>query len=70
MLGDELRKARMEAGLTQEALAARANLSREFISIIENGRQSPSVDTLVDICVVLKVPAWVLLRRALADKPE
>lgn len=63
MLGDELRKARLEAGLTQEALAAKAGVTREFISIIENGHQSPSVDTLIEICEALKMPAWVLLRR-------
>jgi len=64
MLGDELRKARQKAGLTQEALAAKAKVSREYVSKLEHGRQSPTVEMLIRICKVLGVQAWVLLRRA------
>lgn len=65
MLGDELRKARIKAGLTQEALALKAGVTREFISIIENDHQSPSVDTFVGICDAMGVEAWTLLKVAL-----
>ena len=64
MLGDELRKARLEAGLTQEALAAKAGVTREFISIIENGHQSPSVDTLMQICHAMGTAGWILMKRS------
>ena len=38
-LGARLREARVKAGLSQEALADRASLSRTSISNIESGRQ-------------------------------
>jgi transcriptional regulator with XRE-family HTH domain len=41
MLGDELKKARQMAGLTQEQVAARARISREYVSQLERNRQFP-----------------------------
>lgn len=41
-----IRIARRQAGLTQDALAARAATSQAAISAYESGRRSPSVDTL------------------------
>lgn len=57
MLGDELRKARLKAGLTQEQVAARARISREYVSQLERNRQSPTVDMLLRVCRILGVPA-------------
>ena len=53
MLGDELRRARRNAGLTQEQLAAKADISREYVSQLERDRQSPTVDMLLRICRIL-----------------
>ena len=39
----------MERGLTQEELADRAELSKGFISQVENNLTSPSIATLTDI---------------------
>jgi len=64
MLGDELRKARTQIGLTQEDLAVRARLSREYVSIVERGRKSPTVAVLLRICAAMGVPAWKILRQA------
>lgn len=63
MLGKELRKAREAAGLTQERLAFRAGVDRTFVSILERGLQSPSVDTLIRICRVLDVSASDVIAR-------
>lgn len=57
MLGDELKKARLKAGLTQEQLAAQAQISREYVSQLERDRQSPTVDMLLRVCRILGVPA-------------
>ena len=43
MLGEELRKARQAAGLTQEQLAFNANLDRTYISGIERGKRNLSL---------------------------
>ena len=63
MLGDELRKARLKAGLTQEQVAARARISREYVSQLERNRQSPTVDMLLRVCAMLKVSASRLIAK-------
>ena len=47
MLGDEIRKARRKAGVTQEELAFRAGISRQYVSLLELGRKSPTVFVLL-----------------------
>ena len=41
-----LKKAREDAGLTQEGFARSLGLSSEFISLLEAGKRAPSLDTL------------------------
>lgn len=43
---DAIRRARIRAGLTQHALAARAGTSQATISAYEAGRKTPSLETL------------------------
>lgn len=61
MLGNELRKARMRAGLTQEELAFEAQVDRTYISMLENDKKSPTVDMLMRICKPLGIAASQLL---------
>lgn len=70
MLGDELRKARNRAGLTQEQVAAKARISREYVSQLERNRQSPTVDMLLRICRILSVPAAQIIERVEATMPR
>jgi transcriptional regulator with XRE-family HTH domain len=60
VLGEELRKARDSAGLTQEELAYRAKLSRNYISLLELDQKSPTFDTLTRICEALGIRLSVL----------
>jgi transcriptional regulator with XRE-family HTH domain len=53
MLGEELRKARHAAGLTQEELSFRANVHRTYISQLEHDKKSPTVDVLFRLCDAL-----------------
>ena len=62
-LGEAIRARRKEAGLTQEKLAERADLSPVFISHIECGIGNASFDTLVRIANAL----GVRLRELVAD---
>ncbi len=48
-IGEKIRDLRLKIGLTQEELAERSDLSKGFISQVEHGNTSPSVDTLEDI---------------------
>ena len=68
MLGDELRKAREDADLTQEQLSFAANLDRSYISLLENNRKSPTVDVLFRLCDALGVTASSLLARVEATR--
>jgi transcriptional regulator with XRE-family HTH domain len=55
LLGDSVRDARKEIGFSQEKLAEKADLSAVFISRIERGIESPSVDNLLKIAKALHV---------------
>ena len=55
LLGEAVRAARKETGFSQEKLAEKANLSTVFISRIERGVESPSVDNLLKIAQALGV---------------
>ncbi|MDR1774502.1 MAG: cupin domain-containing protein [Clostridioides sp.] len=52
-LGEKIRRLRVEKQLTQEELANRCELSKGFISQIENNLTSPSIATLVDLLEIL-----------------
>jgi len=63
MLGDILRKAREEAGLSQEQVAFRAGVDRTYVSQLENDKKSPTVQMLFRLCGALNAsPATVIAR--------
>jgi transcriptional regulator with XRE-family HTH domain len=53
--GDRLRSLRHRAGLTQQALAERADLDKQVVSLIENAHQSPRLDTVKRIAHALGI---------------
>ena len=55
LLGEAVRAKRKEAGVSQEKLAEKADLSAVFISRIERGIESPSVDNVLKIARALCV---------------
>ncbi len=55
LLGEAIRAKRKEASFSQEKLAEKAELSTVFISRVERGKESPSVDSLVKIAKALKI---------------
>ena len=63
MLGDELKKARLKAKMTQEELSFASGLDRTYISQLENDRKSPTVDVLFRLCEALGASASKLLAR-------
>jgi len=56
-----LRDAREAAGLTQEDLADRADVSVRFISFLETGKRQPSLSALAAVCRGLNVPMSSIL---------
>jgi transcriptional regulator with XRE-family HTH domain len=69
MLGDELRAARLAAGWSQEELADRAGISRNYVSLLERNEKSPTVDVLLAVCHALGASAADLLRRVEEETP-
>lgn len=55
-LGNRLRELRRQQGLSLRALAEKSGLSANTLSLIENGKTSPSVATLQQIALALNIP--------------
>ncbi|MDC6536617.1 helix-turn-helix domain-containing protein [Pseudomonas syringae] len=62
--GKALREFRKKRCLTQETLAFEAGLDRTYISVLELGRRSPTIDTLISLCEVLGISLVELAVRA------
>ena len=60
-MAKRLKTLRRRRGLTQEALAARASLSRTYLARLETARQDPTLSTLVKLAKALGVPVSRLL---------
>lgn len=54
-LGNRIKKARKQLGLTQDALAERAGLSTKYIQFIESAARKPSLKSLYKIAKALEV---------------
>ncbi len=63
MLGEEIRKARLRSGLTQEELAFKADISRNYVSLLELNQKSPTVEVLLRICAAMGESAGKLISR-------
>ena len=64
-LGERIRSARRQHGLTQEALAEQADISTSFLGHIERGTRVASIETLVAICNALTITPQELLADSL-----
>jgi transcriptional regulator with XRE-family HTH domain len=60
--GQRVRKMRLKQGLSQEALAAKANIDRAFLSGIERGVENPTLFTIQAITDALTVRIGNLLK--------
>lgn len=61
-LGRVLRRARTGATLSQERLAFLSGLHPTYISQLERGIKSPTVDALWNIAKALNIPVSVILK--------
>jgi transcriptional regulator with XRE-family HTH domain len=66
-LGAIIKQKRKEAGMTQDQLSSATNLSRNYISDIENGRYTPSLNALSKIAICLDIDLNVLKMTEIQD---
>ena len=59
--GKQLRALRLQRDLSQEALAAKAGLHRTYISLIERGKQSVTLDSMEKLAGALGVSVKKLM---------
>lgn len=68
VVGARIRAARLRAGMSQEAVAARINRTPESISNIERAQQLPALDTLLELAAVLEMPLLDIIDAAKEDR--
>ncbi len=61
VLATNLKHFRLAAGLSQEELAHRAHLDRTYVSSLERGRYSASIDKIESLSLALGIEASELL---------
>lgn len=61
IVGSNIRAYRKEKGLTQEAVAFKAKLHENYISLVERGEATISIDNLEKIAKILRIPVFALL---------
>ena len=63
-IGKVVKELRIEAGLSQEALAHDAGIDRSYMGGIERGEHNLTIISLIKICRCLKISFSSLLTRA------
>ncbi len=61
-LGSNLKRIRMEKGISQGDIGRELKVSRGFISTIENGKTNPTLSTISKLAKVLGVSTNELLK--------
>lgn len=69
-VGAEIRRRRLALGLTQEQAAERIDRALRFYARIELGDVGMSVDTLLEICTLLKTTPDALLCSDIKNKSQ
>jgi transcriptional regulator with XRE-family HTH domain len=62
VFANRVRARRRQLGISQEELAARADVHRTWVSQLERGLSNVSIDNIARISAALEVPASELLR--------
>jgi len=62
-VGAAIREFRYRAGLSQDGLADRMDLSGSYISMLESGKRYPSIEMLIRIAIALEVQPGDILNR-------
>src|SRR5690348_7039808 len=66
--GANLRMARTEAGLSQQDVESLTGIMQHYVSLIENGRRSPTLDTMAALAVAVGKDVRALLKPPRSDR--
>jgi len=61
-IGKELQFCRTKKGISQEKLGFEADLHRTYVSLIERGMKSPTLNAIFRICEALETPPESFVR--------
>lgn len=70
LIGEKIKTVRTEAGLSQDALAAELDTSRQTISSWENDKTYPSIQTIVRLSDMFEIPVEALIREDVEKMKE
>jgi len=62
-LGRVIQELRRQRKLSQEKLGFESGLHRTYISLLERGKRSPTMTTLIKLAIALNVPPSEIVRR-------
>lgn len=73
-LGNAIKVVRTAAGIKQQALAKKLQISANYLSLVENGKREPSISFLKRLADALGVPVgifflWQEINPAKAEEP-
>ena len=61
LVGRNVRRLRLECGLTQEQFAERSGFTQQYISDLERGRRNPTVVSLLELAQALEATPVALI---------
>ncbi|WKZ33526.1 MAG: helix-turn-helix transcriptional regulator [Thermodesulfobacteriota bacterium] len=70
LFGIRVKSLRENRGWTQEFMAERMNISPNYLSSIERGKENPTFDLLIRLADSLEIDAWELFAYEHEENPE
>ena len=61
-IGEAIKEQRIQQGLSQEVLSGLAGIARTHLTMIENGKKEPCIDTILKISSALGIPLSCLFQ--------
>ena len=58
LIGKRIQELRKRQGLSQEQVAAKAEINSNYLSRIECGKENPTLDMLIKLANALKIEIW------------
>src|SRR4051812_16715718 len=68
--GERIKARRIELGKTQDEVATKANITKGFLSDVENGRRNVGADTLLDLATALSVSLDYLMTGEIVETEQ